>query len=171
MGKLCQYCNKREAKIHFTEIKDGKKTEMHICEQCAHEKNMVLAFPSLPVLSQIMKGGPAAARRVMRYKRARTVDELTRQVAAAMPDATDEQREIEHARRLEPLRMKRLLVEQWNLDEIEADLQWCGLSGSPTRVHRVQSIVRTKEGHTEVEPTEEGIRKMIHELIVEHTLG
>ena len=62
MGKLCQYCNKREAKIHFTEIKDGKKTEMHICEQCAHEKNMVLAFPSLPVLSQIMKGGPSATR-------------------------------------------------------------------------------------------------------------
>ena len=57
MGKLCQYCGKREAKIHFTEIKDGKKTEMHICEQCAHEKNMVLAFPT--VLSQIMKGGPA----------------------------------------------------------------------------------------------------------------
>ncbi|MHC4548488.1 MAG: UvrB/UvrC motif-containing protein [Planctomycetota bacterium] len=62
MGKLCQYCNKREAKIHFTEIKEGKKTEMHICEQCAHEKNMVLAFPSLPVLSQIMKGGPAVVR-------------------------------------------------------------------------------------------------------------
>jgi protein arginine kinase activator len=57
MGKLCQYCHKREAKIHFTEIKDGKKTEMHICEQCAHEKNMVLAFPSL--LSHIVKGGPA----------------------------------------------------------------------------------------------------------------
>jgi len=55
MGKLCQYCGKREAKIHFTEIKDGKKTEMHICEQCAHEKNMVLAFPT--VLGQIMKGG------------------------------------------------------------------------------------------------------------------
>ncbi|MGQ0614236.1 MAG: UvrB/UvrC motif-containing protein [Planctomycetaceae bacterium] len=57
MGKLCQSCGKREAKIHFTEIKDSKKTELHICEQCAHEKNMVLAFPSL--LSSIMKeGGP-----------------------------------------------------------------------------------------------------------------
>ncbi len=60
MGKLCQYCHKREAKIHFTEIKDGKKTEMHICEQCAHEKNMVLAFPSL--LSHIVKGGPDTPR-------------------------------------------------------------------------------------------------------------
>ena len=56
MGKLCQRCSKREAKIHFTEIKDGKKTELHICEDCAHEKNMVLAFPSL--LSHIIKEGP-----------------------------------------------------------------------------------------------------------------
>ncbi|MHC4938959.1 MAG: UvrB/UvrC motif-containing protein [Planctomycetota bacterium] len=55
MGKLCQSCNQREAKIHFTELKDGKKTEMHLCEHCAQEKNMVLAFPSL--LSTLVKGG------------------------------------------------------------------------------------------------------------------
>ena len=60
MGKLCQYCGKREAKIHFTELRDGKKTEMHICEQCAQEKNMALAFPA--VLSQLVKGGPVAPR-------------------------------------------------------------------------------------------------------------
>jgi protein arginine kinase activator len=56
MGNLCQSCEKNEAKIHFTEIKDGEKTELHICEACAHEKNMLLAFPSL--LGHIMKGGP-----------------------------------------------------------------------------------------------------------------
>ncbi len=114
---------------------------------------------------------PAAARRVMRYKRTRTVDELKRQVAAAMPDATDSEREDEHARRLETLKMNGLVMEAWDLDKIEADLQWCGLSGSPTKVHRVQSIVLTKEGYTEVPPTEEGVRQMIHELIVDHTLG
>ena len=56
MGNLCQSCEKNEAKIHFTEIKDGEKSELHICEACAHEKNMLLAFPSL--LGHIMKGGP-----------------------------------------------------------------------------------------------------------------
>lgn len=60
MGKLCQYCGKREAKIHFTEIREGKKTEMHVCEQCAHQKNMSLAFPA--VLSQLVKGGPQPPR-------------------------------------------------------------------------------------------------------------
>lgn len=60
MGKLCQVCGKREAKIHFTELRDGKKTEMHICEQCATEKNMAMAFPA--VLSQLVKGGPVVGR-------------------------------------------------------------------------------------------------------------
>ena len=54
---------------------------------------------------------------------------------------------------------------------IRADLNWCGLAGSPTKVHRVQSIVLTKEGFTAVAPTAEGISGMIHELIVDHTLG
>ena len=55
MGKLCQCCNQREAKIHFTELKDGKKTEMHLCDGCAQDKNMMLAFPSL--LTTLVKGG------------------------------------------------------------------------------------------------------------------
>lgn len=59
MSKLCQACSQREAKIHFTELKNGKKTEMHLCEQCAQEKNMVMAFPSL--LSTLVKGGDKAA--------------------------------------------------------------------------------------------------------------
>jgi electron transfer flavoprotein beta subunit len=114
---------------------------------------------------------PAAARRVMRYKRARSLGEINRDVAADMPDAGTEQRAVEEAARLEKLKMKGLLIEQWNLDDIDADLQWCGLSGSPTKVDRIQSIVLTKEGYTEVPPTEEGIRGMVHELIVEHTWG
>jgi len=38
-----------------------------------------------------------------------------------------------------------LLIEQWDLDTIHADLMRCGLTGSPTKVHRVQAIVLTKE--------------------------
>lgn len=114
---------------------------------------------------------PAAVRRVMRFKRARTMPEIAREVSADLPDADDEQREMEQANRLETLKMRNLLIEQWDLDDIDADLQWCGLSGSPTKVHRVQSIVLTKEGYKEIEPTQEGVRKLVRELIVDHTLG
>ena len=51
-----------------------------------------------------------------------------------------------------------LLIEQWDLDAIGADLDRCGLAGSPTKVHRVQSIVLTKQGYTQIPPTEEGVR-------------
>lgn len=134
----------------------------------------VLESP-LPVLLTVLDTAneprPAAARRVMRYKRASTVDEVAKQAAAAMPNATDAQREAEQARRIEQLKMRDLLMEQWNLDHVEADFDWCGLAGSPTKVHRVQSIVLTKEGYTEIPATTEGVKKMIHELIVDHTLG
>ena len=102
---------------------------------------------------------PAAARRVMRCKRARTPAEVKRE--------TKDQPEA----RIEALREKDLLIEQWDLDDIDADLQWCGLSGSPTKVHRVQSIVLTTSGYKEVKPMEQDIRDMVHELIVDHTLG
>ncbi|KPU42665.1 UvrB/uvrC motif protein [Oxobacter pfennigii] len=35
---LCQICNKRPANVHMTKIVNGEKTELHICEQCAREK-------------------------------------------------------------------------------------------------------------------------------------
>ena len=125
----------------------------------------------LTVLDTANEPRPASARRVMQYKRARSEAEVAREVAADMPDANEEQQEAERAARLETLRMSNLQIEQWDLDYVDADMQWCGISGSPTKVHRVQSIVLTKEGYTEIPPTEEGVRNLVHELIVDHTLG
>jgi electron transfer flavoprotein beta subunit len=129
----------------------------------------------LPVLVTVLDTAneprPAAAKRVMRFKRARAMGEITQQVAREMPGATDAQRESAVAKQVDQLKAAGLLIEQWDLDHVKADLKWCGLLGSPTKVHRVQSIVLTKEGFTAVEPTETGITKMIHELIVDHTLG
>lgn len=36
----CQVCNSREATVHLTELKGGKKHEMHLCEKCAAEKGL-----------------------------------------------------------------------------------------------------------------------------------
>jgi electron transfer flavoprotein beta subunit len=124
----------------------------------------------LTVLDMANLPRPAAARRVMRYKRARTVDEIARDVADGLEEAGEEQIESEREKRRTSLAIKGLLLEQWDLDEIKADLRWCGWSGSPTKVHRIQSIVLTKEGYTQVPPSAEGVREMIHELIVDHTL-
>ncbi len=129
----------------------------------------------LPALVTVMDTAnmprPEAARRVQRFKRARVAAELVGEVKAAMPDASDDERQAELNRRIEALRSRNQLIEQWDLDDVEADLQRCGLAGSPTKVFRVQSIVLTKEGYTEIPPTEEGVRQLIHELIVDHSLG
>ncbi|MFU0826366.1 MAG: DNA methylase [Lachnoclostridium sp.] len=34
---LCSKCKKNEAKIYYTEIINGQKTEQHLCEECAAE--------------------------------------------------------------------------------------------------------------------------------------
>jgi electron transfer flavoprotein beta subunit len=129
----------------------------------------------LPVLITVIDTAneprPAAARRLMKNKRSRSPVEVSAAVAAAMPTATDVEKKAEQARRVEQLKNDGLLIEQWDLDDIKADLRWCGVTGSPTKVHRVQSIVLTKDGFTAIEPTEAGVHKMVHELIVDHTLG
>ncbi|WP_163971916.1 UvrB/UvrC motif-containing protein [Oceanobacillus halotolerans] len=34
----CQECQKRPATLHFTQVINGNKTEVHVCEVCAKEK-------------------------------------------------------------------------------------------------------------------------------------
>jgi electron transfer flavoprotein beta subunit len=58
-----------------------------------------------------------------------------------------------------------LLIGQWDLDFLGADLKWCGRNGSPTKVHRIQSVVLAAKESKEIEPSDEGISAMIHELI------
>jgi electron transfer flavoprotein beta subunit len=129
----------------------------------------------LPVLITVIdtanRPRPCSAKKVMRHKRARAESELAAEVRAERPDASDEDRQAEVNRRVQSLRERGLLVEQWDLERIGADLDRCGIAGSPTKVHRIQAIVLTKEGFTKVEPTEEGIRQLVHELVVERTWG
>jgi electron transfer flavoprotein beta subunit len=153
---------------------------VHIHERTARLRRNVgngweVVDVQMPVLVTVLDTAPeprpAAARRVMKYKRARVRAELEAAAKAALDDAPPEKIEEEVERLAEPLRGRGLLLDQWNLDDIDADLTWCGLKGSPTKVHRVQSIVLTKEGYTEIPATEDGVRQMIRELVVDHTLG
>jgi electron transfer flavoprotein beta subunit len=129
----------------------------------------------LPVLITVLETAneprPPAAKRVMRTKRARVPAEVAAEVKAASPNASEEELAAATQRRVASLEGCGLLIEQWNLDDIHADLQRCGLAGSPTKVHRVQAIVLTKEGYTEIPPTEQGVRDLIHELVVDRTWG
>ena len=54
---------------------------------------------------------------------------------------------------------------------LQADLNWCGRGGSPTKVHRIQSVVLAAKQARCVESTEAGISEMIHELIKDKTIS
>jgi len=40
---MCDACRKRPARLRYTEIKDNRKTEMNLCEDCAAEKGLGLS--------------------------------------------------------------------------------------------------------------------------------
>ena len=129
----------------------------------------------LPVLFTVVETAneprPPATRRVMKMKRAVAPAEVESAVRAENPKGSDEERRVEVERRLAPLREKNLVFDQWGLDEIDGDPERCGLAGSPTKVFRIQAIVLKKEGYTEVPATDEGIRRLTSELVVDRTLG
>ena len=57
----CQICNKSEATIHLTEIADGVRTEMHICEHCAAEQGIAVKsqMPINELLSSLLASQPS----------------------------------------------------------------------------------------------------------------
>jgi protein arginine kinase activator len=57
----CQICNKNSATIHLTEITEGTRTEMHVCEQCAAEQGIAVKshIPINELLSSLLAVQPA----------------------------------------------------------------------------------------------------------------
>ena len=110
----------------------------------------------LTVIGEANEPRVASVKRLMKYKKARSKAELPKESA-----------EAQYA----DLTKRGLAIRQWDLDTVKADLAWCGRDGSPTKVHRIQSVVLTAKETKQVPPTDEGIAAMVHELIVDHTLG
>jgi electron transfer flavoprotein beta subunit len=59
----------------------------------------------------------------------------------------------------------------WDIAAINADPVQCGLSGSPTKVKKIDSVVLTAADIKYIEPNEAGITELIHGLIADHTFG
>jgi protein arginine kinase activator len=57
----CQVCKKNTATIHLTEINEGERTEMHLCERCAVEQGIAAKshIPLNELLSSLLSVQPA----------------------------------------------------------------------------------------------------------------
>ncbi len=133
----------------------------------------------LPVLVTVMETAneprPPAAKKMMKFKKAFSPAEVAGKAEHLLEgdyeNYTAELKAAEVDKYCGKLQGKGLLIEQWNLDDIEADLTWCGMKGSPTKVHKIQSVVLTGGQHKQIEPTDEGVATLVAELIEEHTIG
>ena len=122
---------------------------------------------TLPLLLTVVKDAaiprPFKARRVMAYKNARTLMELEKLVEENPLLTIDAlQQEYEN---------KGLFIKTWTMDDLDVEPARCGLHGSPTKVHKVESVVLASNEHIKIEPTKEGLSQLIDRLLEDHVLG
>ena len=99
---------------------------------------------------------PRNAKLVMKYKRAMVPMEMP---AEGLAYAEEYQKK------------PYLTLGQYNTADVNADLNQCGLSGSPTKVKQVQNIVfKAKESKT-LTSSDADIEGLIQELLANHTIG
>jgi electron transfer flavoprotein beta subunit len=64
-----------------------------------------------------------------------------------------------------------LNIQEWSVNDVNGDLEQCGLSGSPTKVKSVENVVfQAKESKT-LSGSDKDIEEMIVELLANHTIG
>ena len=64
-----------------------------------------------------------------------------------------------------------LNIGEWSAQYVDADLNQCGLAGSPTKVKQIENVVFTAKDALRVENNDQEIETLIKELIANHTIG
>lgn len=64
-----------------------------------------------------------------------------------------------------------LEIGEWTAATVDADLEQCGLAGSPTKVKGIVNVVFTAKDARKVENNDEEIEGLVKELIENHTIG
>jgi len=126
------------------------------------EKGVETVSAPFPCLMTVHESSPVCrsrqAKRVMQYKYARTKTELKSK-------STDESLRDLHTKR------PYLTIPEWGVEDIDAEMEKIGLSGSPTKVKSVESIVLTADETKILSDSDADIEMMIKELIENHTIG
>ena len=100
---------------------------------------------------------PRNAKLVMKYKHAITPSECQQDEVSCYAD----------------LRTNRpyLTITEWNVSDVDADDQQLGLSGSPTKVKKIENVVFAAKEAKRLTGSDRDIESLIQELIASHTLG
>lgn len=121
----------------------------------------------LPILVTVLKDAvfprPYKAKRVMAYKNAKTLMEL---------EKLTEDNSLLYIDQLKYEYMsKHLYINTITMDDLKLDVERCGVAGSPTKVHKIESVVLTGNKHEHIEPNKIGIGTLIDKLMEDHIFG
>lgn len=122
---------------------------------------------ALPVLLTVLKDAafprPFKAKRVMAYKNAKTLMELEKLTEGNTLLYIDQLKDEYIS--------KRLYINTLTMDDLKLDIERCGVAGSPTKVHKVESVVLASGAHEIIPATKDGIGNLIEKLMVDHIFG
>ncbi len=145
---------------YVEEILELKETEFTAKRRLENGVETVSA--PYPCLLTVHESSPDCrsrqAKKVMQYKYARTQTELNSR------KSSDFIRNINQSRPY-------LVIPEWGVEDIQAEMEKIGLTGSPTKVKKVESIVLTASEAKMLSDSEADIESMIKELIDNHTIG
>ena len=124
------------------------------------ERGVEIAEGKLPMVVTVNSSAPECrprnAKLLQKYKHARTVTEK-------QSEAVD----YEDLYSIRPY----LNLEEWGVTDVNANIEDCGLSGSPTKVKKIESVVfQAKESKT-LDSSDVDIEELMVELINNHTIG
>ncbi|HLO91731.1 MAG TPA: electron transfer flavoprotein subunit beta/FixA family protein [Lentimicrobium sp.] len=124
------------------------------------ERGVEVVKSKLPVAVTVHSSAPACRQRVgkllMKYKHARTVTEL--------------QNETKDYTELYSLRPY-LQLEEWTVDDLHADISMLGLSGSPTKVKKIENVVFAAKDSKIMTSSDADIDGLMKELLSSHVIG
>jgi electron transfer flavoprotein beta subunit len=124
------------------------------------ERGVETVESSLPVVVTVHATAPDCrprnAKFLMKYKHART---------------TSEEHDNEHNSYLPLYTMDYLRIEEWGVNEIGGDEKNYGLSGSPTKVKKIENIVFQAKEAKMLTSSVQDMDLLMKELIASHTIG
>jgi electron transfer flavoprotein beta subunit len=114
----------------------------------------------IPSVITVTSSAPACRSRnaqlIMKFKHAKTVSERQ--------DANEDYLTLYNERPY-------LNINEWTVNEIDAEDKQLGLSGSPTKVKKIENVILQAKESKAIEPDDAGINLLIKELMDSHTLG
>lgn len=122
---------------------------------------------TLPVLVTVIKDAadprPFSAKRVMAYKNAKSLLDLETMVEGNSLLYIDK---LVYEYKSRSLFIPTLTTDDLNVDDVR-----CGIKGSPTKVHKVESVVLGGGAPIRIENTRTGLGILIDNLMEDHVLG